>query len=379
MSARSCGRRRSDDSQCDASRQEIDRFKSIGRGGAILILVALAAMIVYGIVRGAHLPGANGGPPGTDSALFFRIIGDLRAGRPYYEAITRAQRVYQYPLRPFLAVRLPTLAVAMAAFPVEAARYGAIASLAFVTLLTWLWRLRAQMSRPISFSLTVLLLAGSAFPAFIRSGYTLHELWSGALIALSLALYQPRRWPLSFLIGLLALSIRELSAGYFLAMGALAFRDGRREEALAWSLGLLAFLAGLALHAYCLRPYVQPQDSVSPGWLGLAGWRFVLLQMKWNALLMTTPDWMAAVLAPVAVLGLAARAGALNDRLLLVVVGYGAGFLIVGRPDNSYWGLMIAPLWPIGIVWAWPALRELMGKAFGGLRWPQLGGLSGAP
>jgi hypothetical protein len=29
-----------------------------------------------------------------------------------------------------------------------------------------------------------------------------------------------------------------------------------------------------------------------------------------------------------------------------------AGFCIVGRPDNDYWGLLLAPLWPLGLLQA---------------------------
>jgi hypothetical protein len=43
---------------------------------------------------------------------------------------------------------------------------------------------------------------------------------------------------------------------------------------------------------------------------------------------------------------------------MLVVFGYVAAFIFVGRDNNSYWGLMIAPLWPLGLVTAWPALVQ---------------------
>jgi hypothetical protein len=33
-----------------------------------------------------------------------------------------------------------------------------------------------------------------------------------------------------------------------------------------------------------------------------------------------------------------------------VLVAYGFAFLILGRPDNAYWGLMITPLWPVALV-----------------------------
>src|SRR6202008_2286025 len=112
-----------------------------------------------------------------------------------------------------------------------------------------------------------------------------------------------------------------------------------------------------------LRPFLEVGDRASPGWLGVGGWRFVLLQMKWNALLMTTPDWMAAVAAPLAFLGLLSPRGLLADRLRLLVFGYTAAFLVFGRADNSYWGLITAPLWPIGLYFVADAVRNLASQA----------------
>jgi hypothetical protein len=340
-----------------------DRFAKIGRRAAFAVLTTVAALMLFGVVQGAHPPGARGGPPGNDSALFIRVVDDLRQSEPYYQAVTREHRVDRYPLHPFITVRLPTLATAMAALPSVTVRSFSIRTLAVLTFLAWLWRLRDRTSAPISFGLTLLGMGASSFAAFLPFSYTLHELWTGELLALALAVYRPRRWVISFAIALVALSIRELAAPFFLAMATLAWRDGRRGEAAAWILGILAFIAALAAHAALLQPFVRPDDRASPGWLGLAGWKFLLLQMKWNALLMTAPDWVAAILAPLAILGLVARRGQIHDRVLLVVLGYMSAFLIVGRPDNAYWGLIIAPLWPIGILTAWPAVRELVANA----------------
>lgn len=59
-----------------------------------------------------------------------------------------------------------------------------------------------------------------------------------------------------------------------------------------------------------------------------------------------------AVAAPLALLGLGAWRDPLGKRVALVVFGYIAAFLVVGRPENSYWGLLIAPIWPLGLLQA---------------------------
>ena len=330
---------------------------------ARLVGAAVAGLIVLGCIQGAQLAGARGGPPGNDSRLFVHVVDHLRHGETYYAAVTREQRKLSYPLRPSVTVRLPTLAWAMAALPDAALRALSIQALAIASFAAWLWRLRGLARTPVSFGLATLVLGAAHAPAFIHFGYSIHELWAGLLISLSLAVHQSHRWWPSLLIALFALAVRELAAPYFLAMGALALLERRIGEAFAWLAGIAALAVALFIHASVLAPFVGPNDLASPGWLGLHGWRFVLLQMKWNLLLMTTPDWAAALVAPLALLGLACARGPLANRLLLVVGGYLAAFLVVGRPDNSYWGLIIAPLWPIGLFTAGAAVRDVMLRA----------------
>jgi hypothetical protein len=37
--------------------------------------------------------------------------------------------------------------------------------------------------------------------------------------------------------------------------------------------------------------------------------------------------------------------------------------MIIGRPDNFYWAIMLAPLLPIGLAFAPAALRDLIRSA----------------
>jgi hypothetical protein len=291
--------------------------------------------------------------------VYLQIVDDLRNGQGYYAAATREQRAGDYPLKPFLTVRLPTLAKGLAALLDKTARRLAIEMLSAATLFAWVWRLRQSIRTPVSYLSAMVVLGASVTPAFMDMGYTSHELWSGELISLSLALYSPRRWAISFGVGLFALVIRELAAPYLLLMAFMAWCEGRRTEAIAWILGVGLFLFGLALHAQAVEPLVHPGDLTSPGWLGLGGWSFILLQMKWNGLLMVLPRWPAAILAPLLILGAIARRGPLENRVALVVIGYIGAFLILGRQDNACWGLMLTPLWPVCLLSSGMALRGL--------------------
>ena len=163
----------------------------------------------------------------------------------------------------------------------------------------------------------------------------------------------------SLALGLLAALTRELAAPYLLVMIAMAWRDGERREAMAWAGALVVVGAALFVHAGAVGAQVRPGDLASQGWLKIGGWPFALQTLKWNAFLIAAPEWLVALIAPLALLGLAMWRGGIGDRLALTVFGYLAAFVFVGRAQNHYWGLLIAPLWPLGLLLAPKALLVL--------------------
>jgi len=60
------------------------------------------------------------------------------------------------------------------------------------------------------------------------------------------------------------------------------------------------------------------------------------------------------------VFGLAGWRGETGRRCLGTTVAYLAAFAVVGQPFNEYWGLLYAPLLPLGIAQAPAALRDLI-------------------
>ena len=88
----------------------------------------------------------------------------------------------------------------------------------------------------------------------------------------------------------------------------------------------------------------------------------MLRAVRWNVILLATPVWLAAAALPPALLGLLCWPGGLGRRVAVVVLGYTGAFCIVGRPDNAYWGLMIAPLWSLGLVAVAVAVTRLLGR-----------------
>jgi hypothetical protein len=334
-----------------------------------LILLALLALTGLGLWTSFHgaanpaprtriaasaqrSPARSTRPNPGDAALYRRVIEDVRAGTPYYRAAAQEQRRGGYPLRPFVAVRPPTLAVGLAFLPNEFARRAVLAALALATLAAWTRRQADLGVRGLSLAGAMVALAMGSVAAFSPLAYPFHELWAGLLIMLSIALRRPERWALAVLVGLLAALTRELAGAYLLAMAALAWKDGYRREALAWLGALVVLGIALAGHAWAVGAQVLPGDAVSQGWLKVSGWRFVLLAVRWNTILLAAPLWVAALLTPLALLGLAAWRDPLGERMALTVFGYAGAFIVIGRPENAYWGLLIAPLWPLGLLLA---------------------------
>lgn len=319
---------------------------------ALLVIGAVLALIIVGLWTSAEgrRPTPTTGP--ADVVFYRKVIEDVRAGAPYYRAAAQEQRRYHFPMRPFVVVRPPLLAVAMAALPNDLSRQLALAGLALATLAAWGWRLVRLGAGRVELTLALLLLLSGVVLAFAPIAFGFHEVWAGLFIALSLALRRPNAWMLSLLLGLLAAMTRELAAAYLLAMAALAWRDGYRREALGWIAGLAVVAAGMTAHAAAVDAQLLRGDLASQGWLKIGGWSFALATIHWNALLVAAPLWATAIVAPLALLGLAAWRDPLGERVALTVFGYIAAFIFVGRPENSYWGLLIAPLWPLGLLLA---------------------------
>jgi hypothetical protein len=325
---------------------------------ALSALVRLALVVVLIAVGLAHnaapLPPLPSNEIG-DVALYERIVSHIRDGGSYYPAAVGELRDHGYPLRPFVTVRLPTLAWLLALLPNDPMRRASLALLALTVAAAWAWRLGRAGFPAIQYAVALLGLTVGMAAAFVPGAPSLHEVWAGLLIALSMALRRPDGWLTAVLIGTVAALLRELAAPYLLVMALMALSERRYREAGAWCAGLAVFVVALAAHAHCVNELVSPTDRSSPSWLALGGWRFVLQTAYWG-LSMLNVGGLVAVLLPLALLGLTARP--IDERLLLTVVGYTVGFLLVGRSDTSYWGLIVAPLWPLGLAMAWPALVQ---------------------
>jgi hypothetical protein len=298
----------------------------------------------------------------ADVVLYESIVAGLRAGGNYYAVTAAALRAGDYPLRPFVTFRLPTLAMIQSHLH-EAVTVTLLYLLAAGVLLAWYVRLRDAFARPPPRLIALILLA-AGMVVFVQSDLAgFHEVWAGLLVALSLALRRPGRWVEAVAIGMVAMLIRETAALYVAIMAVMAFVEGQRRESRAWA-GTLAVLAIVViLHARAVGQVVRPLDPASPGWSGMLGFGFFVKTMGLSTALNLAPGWVAALLVGLALFGWSAWRDPLALRALAMFCGYAVLLALFGRVDTFYWGLMIAPTILIGLAFVPDALRDLVAAA----------------
>ena len=170
------------------------------------------------------------------------------------------------------------------------------------------------------------------------------ETWSGLLIALTLGLRTDDRYMASVLTGLAAGVLRELAIPFLALMSVLALMERRRGESAAFLAATLIALALLGFHGLKVNALATPQDLASPGWVKFGGLPFVLKAVSLNIMSGAFGLWVAAALAPLCLFGAWVFDGAAGFRLFATLGSYLIGFSMIGRPENDYWGFLVAPL-----------------------------------
>lgn len=362
-----------------------DRYASWPRGRARALLVALAAILVasalvpiaagpskvktQGFVE--NIVGKKGEerPRDDDLKLYDTAIERIQRGENYYDFIVAEHRKANYPVRPGLAVRLPTLAYINAAIGKTGQTIAAIA-LMLAVLAAWWFRLgREPGGPPVRVRAMAFLFVGASL-GVNKYFFVLHELWAGMLLALSFGLHRvaqdgkPGRWGWSLAVAALALAIREHALPFVLLMAAMAFWRRDWKEGAAWSALTAVFLALLAVHLHIVSAQVLPSDRPSPSWLelrGLSGW---LSNIVLSSNLRFLPHWLAGPAVILMTFGWSGWKTWAGVFATFFYLGYGLLFMIAGRPDNFYWGVAVAPAMFIGLAFLPFAARSLWRAGF---------------
>lgn len=339
-------------------------LRRLPRGWALAVLLTLLLALGWSALTATSTAPAN--PPvvdsrataeGGDFSLYSRIAVRVAAGEGYYAAALAEQRAGNYPTRPFVTVRLPTLAWANALLGQEGTGILAI-TLLFATILAWQRALAdgTLLGERIGATVLIFLCGYSAFEP--RAGLV-HELVAGLLLSLALALYRRDRWWPSLLALALALSVRELALPFALLWFGFAVLEKRRQEAIAVALVVALFAIGLALHYLAIENLRLPGDRASPGWDALLGPQVFLHALHRLTPLLFLPAWLAAPLALLPLFGWVALGGRLGLFAALWFAGFAMLMAIFARAENFYWAMMVLPAYGTGLAFVPRGLAHL--------------------
>jgi len=345
------------------------RYAAIPRGRARLVLALLALLLLASVSAlwssappGPTPEGARSGDDRRDVLLYESIVASVRHGGEYYSVAAEKLRQGDYPLRPFVTFRLPTLAKLQAHLPPIAIPI-CLYLLSAAVALAWFARLREALRGWVPLTIALALLAGG-MTVFVQVAlWPFHEIWAGLLVALSLARRRPGRWIDAAAIGLIAALVRETAAVYLVVMAVLAWRDGERREAFGWTLALTLFAIALGCHAGAVAKVVTPLDTASPGWSGLLGFGFFVNAVSASTALMVLPGWLHAVLVGLALFGWTAWRDPLGVRAACLFAAFALLLGLFARPDTFYWALIIAPAFLVGLAFVPDGVRELLSAA----------------
>ncbi|WP_248284439.1 hypothetical protein [Qipengyuania pacifica] len=359
-----------------------DRFAGWDRWPARILLLVVAALLVLAAIaplsasldgKPSEVPSLIGdGPPDgqteserdEDLAFYDRVIERIGHGENYYDFIVEEQRARDYPVRPGLAVRLPTLAWIHASLG-EPAMIALAIALLFACIWAW-WNRLGEEPGGVRFRLlgTALMAMGGSL-GLNRSFFVLHELWAGMLIALAFGLHRPGRWGAALVVAALALALRELVLPFVLLMAAMAAWRKDWREATAWIMLVAVFAAIMAWHLSLIAVQEVPSDPVGPDWLvlrGLSGW---LGNIVLSSNLRLLPHELASPVVILMALGWAGWKSSAGTTGTFLYLGYGLAFMLAGRANNFYWGAVVAPAMFIGLAFLPMALPSLVRAARG--------------
>ncbi|TIX51053.1 hypothetical protein [Alteraurantiacibacter aquimixticola] len=345
-------------------------LRHLSRGGAIAVLLVLAATLAWAAITVPRTADAydvkaeaDKEENFTDLQLYAHIHERFRQGESYYAAALDEQRRHNYPTKPFVTVRLPTMAWIDTHL---AGRVRQLASFALMLgiVLAWIGALSPFTNKAERLAASFLFLAAGGV-IFADRALLFHEVSAGMLVSLGMGLYRKHRWWPALIAIAGALAIRELALPFLLLWGAIAVLERRWKEVAAIGALLAIYAVALGLHANAVAEYRLPGDASSPGWSGLIGPQMALFSLTHLTVLLFLP---VALAAPIAVLPLIGWIG-LGGRLGLVATGWFTGFALAialfARIENFYWIMLVLPAYAAGLAFVPRALADLVQTALG--------------
>ncbi len=296
----------------------------------------------------------------TDVKLYHDITRAVVAGKPYHQAAAELHRAHNYPLKPFVTMRLPTLTELAATIGWHGLQRLAMG---LVTLSIFLWVIATEEQLHVVERVAAgfAVLAGGSMVTDLGL-LALHEYWGGLLISLALAgvVGWPRQWWWVMLPAATALALRELALPFVLLALAFAAWERRWRELAGWCALVLVFAGAMAWHMALVNAQVRPTDLPSPGWHAFQGLSGFLKAVVYTSVLQPLPRPYALLAALLPMLGWGALRGRAGAFCLILFMGYAVMIAAFSRPDTFYWGGIMLPAYFIGFALLPRALAQIV-------------------
>ncbi len=300
-----------------------------------------------------------------DIALYETIHARVAQGEDYYRAALAEQRRQDYPTKPFVTVRLPTMAIVERYLGAQGWRVIAVLTLlATIGFWTAAWQPRTMLLERVGAAMVMVLCGLGAFSSL---AHVLHEVMAGLLLSLAIAMFASRYRYVGLGIAIFAIAIRELAIPFLFLWAMLALVERSWREVAAIAAIIAMFGLGLYFHADAVAAQRLASDGISQGWAGFQGPVLPVASIIMLSPLKAVPVWIAGPLAIMPLVGWAGLGGKRALFAMLWFLGMGTAIALFARPSNFYWIMLIMPLYAAGLAFAPRALADLVKAAFPGL------------
>ncbi len=292
----------------------------------------------------------------SDLELYKTVIASLSKSGNYYASVVELQRKNDFPVKPFITIRAPFLALIFAKCGFYFTEALHIALILAVSLASWDKLKNILQERALIY--TVIIVACSCF--LTMAGSYFHDSWAGLLIALSLLMRTPEKYKNSVLIGLAATLLRELAICYLFLMAVFAIFEKNKRESLYWLGAIGIELCFLVFHYFQIQSYVLPNDPVSQGWNELGGWSYYLHTIYKLTILGILPVQLAYAIVPLCFFGWLTLKSNFSLRIFGLISGYAVMVMLFARHENFYWSFLATPLLLAGLVLSTIGIKKLI-------------------
>jgi hypothetical protein len=329
---------------------------------AVLMLVVVGLTSVSFTLPNSHFATyAKSKEDYSDVQLYRDIAGRVSKGESYYDAAAAEQRLHGYPLRPFITMRPPMLAMIIVVFgeSIYAKMIGLIGLLAAALLG---YRVFDRSRSPWLATLCALPICAATIVLGFTKLTMLHECGSAMLLCLAIILRTPERYVAAALTALIAALIRETAIAVPLMMLVFAAFEKKFREATVWAGVVATFALYIGWHAHMVSAVVTSTDLTSPGWGASLGWSYAVQAVREHSVLALLPPSVAALVLPIALFGWLFWKSPLALRGFGAVAGYTLMVALFARDNTPYWAIMATPLLLTGFVVAVPIFVSLVAR-----------------